>query len=167
MPPLRWAFEISDWRDDSRQIIEFLMHLKDTDARMVGFNNLGFDYPVLHTLIRQGQGDSTEPVRQGSGDHQFSGRRGSRWNHLVYERPVGDADRPVQDSPLRQRARSTSLKVLEFNMRADNIEDLPFPFGTSLTREQAEVLKRVQPARREHDQGVLSRERPMIRSARN
>ena len=39
------------------------------------------------------------------------------------------------------RARSTSLKVLEFNMRADNISDLPFPVGTNLTLDQVPVLK--------------------------
>ncbi len=39
------------------------------------------------------------------------------------------------------RARSTSLKVLEFNMRSDSIEDLPFPVGTVLNPEQIKVLK--------------------------
>ena len=29
--PLHWMFEISDLRNDSRQIIEFLQFLKDTD----------------------------------------------------------------------------------------------------------------------------------------
>jgi hypothetical protein len=56
--PLRLAFEISDQRNDSREIIEFLYLLKNTDARMVGYNNLGFDYPVLHTLIRMGKSDA-------------------------------------------------------------------------------------------------------------
>ena len=139
--PLRWAFEISDWRDDSRQIIEFLMHLKDTDSRMVGFNSLGFDYPVLHTLIRQGKAtaqnlyDKAQAII-GSQDDE------GRWNHMVYE-----SDRLVTQIDLFKihhfdnRSRRTSLKVLEFNMRADSVQDLPFPFGTSLTREQAEVLK--------------------------
>jgi len=139
--PLRWAFEISDWRDDSRQIIEFLMHLKDTDSRMVGFNSLGFDYPVLHTLIRQGKAtaknlyDKAQAII-GSQDDE------GRWNHMVYE-----SDRLVTQIDLFKihhfdnRARSTSLKVLEFNMRADSVQDLPFPFGTALTREQAGVLK--------------------------
>ena len=40
------------------------------------------------------------------------------------------------------KARATSLKVLEFNMRSDSIEDLPFKVGTTLTREQVEVLKK-------------------------
>ena len=47
--PITLSFEISDWRNDSKEIIAFLEYLKDTNARMVGFNNLGFDYPVLHT----------------------------------------------------------------------------------------------------------------------
>lgn len=42
--PLTWMFEISDWRNDSREIIEFVHYLKSINARMVGFNNLGFDY---------------------------------------------------------------------------------------------------------------------------
>jgi len=44
---LRWSFEISPWRDDSREIIDILYYLKSQNARMIGFNNLGFDYPVL------------------------------------------------------------------------------------------------------------------------
>jgi hypothetical protein len=39
------------------------------------------------------------------------------------------------------KARATSLKVLEFNMRSDNIEDLPFKVGTELTEAQAVKLK--------------------------
>ncbi len=31
--PLRWMFEISDWRNDSREIVAFLLLLKQTDAR--------------------------------------------------------------------------------------------------------------------------------------
>lgn len=38
------------------------------------------------------------------------------------------------------KARSTSLKLLEFNMKSDNIEDLPFPVGTELTDDQIDVL---------------------------
>ena len=40
------------------------------------------------------------------------------------------------------RAKTTSLKALEFAMRMDNISDLPFPIGTVLNQEQIEVLKR-------------------------
>jgi DNA polymerase elongation subunit (family B) len=36
----------------------------------------------------------------------------------------------------------TSLKVLEFNMRMDNIEDLPFPPGSVLSHDQIDELRR-------------------------
>ena len=140
--PLRWSFEISPWRNDSTQIVEFLQYLKNHDARMVGFNNLGFDYPVLHTLIRMGQSDANTLYKKamaiiGSQDED------DRWVHQV--KP---SDQFVQQIDLFKihhfdnKARATSLKVLEFNMRSDNIEDLPFPVGTELNQEQVEVLKR-------------------------
>ena len=142
--PLSWMFEISDWRNDSRQIIEFLTYLKQIDARMVGFNNLGFDYPVLHTLIRMGRSDANTLYQKAMAIiGSQSDENGDRWMHQV--KP---SDQFVTQLDLFKihhfdnRARATSLKVLEFNMRSDNIEDLPFPVGTVLTREQIEVLKR-------------------------
>jgi hypothetical protein len=39
-------------------------------------------------------------------------------------------------------ARMTSLKVLEFNMRMDNIEDLPFAPGSVLSHDQIDELRR-------------------------
>lgn len=140
--PLRWYFEISDWRNDSRDILAFLQYLKETNARMVGFNNLGFDYPVLHTLIRMGKSDAATLYNKaqaiiGSQDDD------SKWVHQV-----NPSDRFVEQLDLFKihhfdnKARATSLKVLEFNMRSDNIEDLPFKVGTVLARDQVEVLKR-------------------------
>jgi hypothetical protein len=140
--PLHWMFEISDLRNDSRQIVEFLQFLKDTDSRMVGFNNLGFDYPVIHTLIRMGQSDANTLYQKAMAIINSQDDDGSKWMHMV--KP---SDQFVQQIDLFKihhfdnRARSTSLKVLEFNMRSDSIEDLPFPVGTVLNREQIEVLK--------------------------
>ena len=139
--PLRWSFEISDFRNDSRDIIAFLQFLKETNARMVGFNNLGFDYPVLHTLIRMGHSDARTLYDKamaiiGAQDDD------SKWVHQV-----NPSDRFIEQIDLFKihhfdnKARATSLKVLEFNMRSDNIEDLPFPVGTMLNREQIKVLK--------------------------
>jgi hypothetical protein len=67
---------------------------------------------------------------------------GDRWMHSV--KP---SDRFVEQIDLYKihhfdnKARSTSLKVLEFNMRSASIEDLPFPVGTELTQDQVFVLK--------------------------
>ena len=141
--PLRWAFEISDWRNDSRDIVAFLQYLKDTDARMVGFNNLGFDYPVLHTLIRMGRSDAPTLYQKAMAIIGSQDEGEGKWAHQI-----NPSDRFVPQIDLFKihhfdnKARATSLKVLEFNMRSDNIEDLPFPVGTTLTQAQVPVLKR-------------------------
>ena len=141
--PICWSFEISDWRNDSREIVAFLQHLKDTDARMVGFNNLGFDYPVLHTLIRMGKADATTLYDKAMAIINSQDEGDGRWAHQV-----SPSDRFVAQIDLFKihhfdnKARSTSLMVLEFNMRSDNIEDLPFPVGTTLTQAQVPVLKK-------------------------
>jgi hypothetical protein len=139
--PLRWSFEISDFGNDSRDIIAFLQFLKETDARMVGFNNLGFDYPVLHTLIRMGHSDANTLYQKAQAIIN-SQDDDSKWVHQV--KP---SDFFVTQTDLFKihhfdnKARATGLKSLEFNMRSDNIEDLPFPVGTLLNRDQIVVLK--------------------------
>jgi hypothetical protein len=140
--PIKWSFEISDWRNDSREIVAFLQYLKDTNARMVGFNNLGFDYPVLHTLIRMGHSDANT-LYQKAMSIIHSQDDANKWAHTV-----NPSDRFVEQIDLFKihhfdnKARATSLKVLEFNMRSDNIEDLPFPVGTVLNQHQVPVLKK-------------------------
>jgi len=140
--PLHWMFEISDLRNDSRQIVEFLQFLKETDSRMVGFNNLGFDYPVIHTLIRMGQSDANTLYQKAMAIINAQDEDGGRWMHSVKpsDQFVAQIDL-FKIHHFDNRARATSLKVLEFNMRSDSIEDLPFPVGTVLTRDQIEVLK--------------------------
>lgn len=141
--PIQLMFEISDLRNDSREIVAFLQFLKENDARMVGFNNLGFDYPVLHTLIRMGTSTAGTLYEKAMAIIGSQDEDGSKWMHLV--KP---SDQFVTQIDLYKihhfdnKARATSLKVLEFNMRVDNIEDLPFKVGTTLNREQVEVLKR-------------------------
>ena len=139
--PLTWMFEISDWRNDSKEIIAFLQHLKETNARLVGFNSLGFDYPVLHTLIRMGHGDAKTLYDKAQAIIQSQDNE-DRWAHQV-----NPSDRFIEQIDLFKihhfdnKARATSLKVLEFNMRSNDIQDLPFKVGTYLTREQVEKLK--------------------------
>jgi len=138
--PLRWCFEISDWRNDSRSIVEFMRWLADNKARMVGFNSIGFDYPILHQLMKMGQSDAKTLYLKAQAI--IDAQDGDRWAHQV-----NPTDRYVEQVDLFKihhfdnKARSTSLKALEFNMRANSIEDLPFPVGTVLTREQVEMLK--------------------------
>jgi len=138
--PIKWMFEISDWRNDSREIIGFLNYLRITNARMVGFNNLGFDYPILHTLYRMGFADAR--ILYDKAQAIITSQDDDKWAHSI--KP---ADRIVPQIDLFKvhhfdnKARSTGLKALEFNMCMDNISDLPYPVGSNLDQEQVLKLK--------------------------
>lgn len=141
--PLCWSFEISQWRNDSKEILEFLQYLKDTNARMVGFNSIGFDYPVIHTLIRMGHSDAQTLYQKAMAIiNSQDDDEGGKWMHQV-----NPSDRFIEQIDLFKihhfdnKARATSLKMLEFNMRSDTIEDLPFKVGTTLTPVQIVILK--------------------------
>ena len=138
--PLTWAFEISDFRDDSKQIIEWLSWLRNNGYKMVGFNNVGFDYPVLHTLVQTGKATARSLYDKAMAI--INSQETNRFVHMVYP-----SDRCVEQIDLYKihhfdnKARATSLKVLEFNMRLGNVSDLPFPVGTVLNQDQVRVLK--------------------------
>lgn len=142
--PFKWMFEISDFRDDSRELFEFLrsMALPTSKVRLVGFNNLGFDYPVIHMFMKMGGKctarqlyDKAMSIIQADDDNRFANA-------------VWASDRFIEQIDLYKihhfdnKARATSLKKLEFNMGSQSIQDLPFPVGSILTREQIGVLKR-------------------------
>ena len=55
------VWEVSDRMNQTQEILSYLRHLAKKKLRQVGFNNLGFDYPVLHAIIEQAK----EAKRQG------------------------------------------------------------------------------------------------------
>lgn len=139
--PIKWYFEISPWRHDGAAIYEWFVWMMSRNIKMVGFNNVGFDYPVVHILGRM-NGQETAERLYAKAMQIIGSQDGNRFEHMVYPK-----DRLVPQIDLFKihhfdnKAKSTSLKALEFNMRMDNVEDLPFPVGTVLTREQALVLR--------------------------
>ena len=140
--PLRWSFEISPWRDDRAQLWLWLLWLRGVGAQMVGFNNAGFDYPVLH-LFCQMQGKATHADLYQKAMQIIQSRDDEdKFAHTVFP-----SDRFVDQIDLFKlhhfdnKAKMTSLKALEFNMRLDSVEDLPFPVGVSLAYEQVPVLR--------------------------
>jgi hypothetical protein len=140
--PMTWMFEVSEFRDDSKQLMEWLFWLQGQDAQMVGFNNVGFDYPVLHHFWRMlGRATCTDLYNKAM--RIISSRNDEdKFAHIVYpsDRVVAQIDL-FKIHHFDNFARATSLKALEFNMRLDNVEDLPFPVGTRLTPDQITVLK--------------------------
>jgi hypothetical protein len=140
--PFKWMFEISDFRDDSGEMMSFLNYFRDTNVRMVGFNNLGFDYPVIHMFMKMNGNVSARQLYD-KAMSLIEAEDDDRFTNTVWA-----SDRYIEQLDLFKihhfdnKARATSLKKLEFNMGSHSIQDLPFPVGSTLTREQIDILKK-------------------------
>jgi hypothetical protein len=134
-----WVFEISSRKNQITHLVQFLRRLYKEKARLVGFNNLGFDYPVLHYILKN-QDCSVFSIYKKAMSLIEAGED-DKFKNLIKEE-----DRMIPQIDLYKihhfdnKARSTSLKVIEFNMRSDSIEDLPFDVGKNLTSEQMDTL---------------------------
>lgn len=143
------VYEISDRKNETEQILEFLRNVKRNEYTMVGFHNLGFDYPILHFILTESRAAiaSGKPLKMTAAkiykevQKMMEKKSDDRFGNKVKD---SDIILPQRDLYLihhfDNRARSTSLKVLEFNMRSKNIEDLPFPVGSVLDDKQKDIL---------------------------
>ena len=139
---LTFSYEVSQFRDDSKELMLFLQWLQFNNGRAYGFNIVGFDGPLIHLFMQMGGKASPGVLYDKAQAIINSQDDGDKFAHTV--RPSDRAFEWVdlyRINHFNNRARATSLKSLEFNMRMDNIEDLPFPVGALLTREQIDVLK--------------------------
>lgn len=137
----RLLFEISDRRNDINELYQFLMSLKATGCRMIGFNNVGYDYPVLHFIIENYWSGLTITEIHNKSAQIIATPWENRYSNVIW-----DNDTHIIQIDLFKvhhfdnKSRRTSLKLLEFNMKMDSIEDLPFPPGTILNNTQKDVL---------------------------
>ena len=127
------TYEISERKNDMERLMKALKQIRNEKRRMVGYNNLGYDYPVMHALMnfyrdypRAEWFELCTAARKKSNDI-INGEHWDRFKHLIWEN-----NQYCQQVDLFKIhhfdnvARATSLKVLQFNMRSESIEDLPF-----------------------------------------
>lgn len=129
-----FEFEISDRKNE---IKELRLFLNSKVKGLIGFNNLNFDYPVLHNTILKNN-------KQWTAQEIFSEVQiiiGNKYSGIK------DWDIKIPQLDLYRiwhydnMARSTSLKWLEYAMRMESIEDLPYQPSTILTSEQMDEVK--------------------------
>ena len=127
------TYEISERRNDMERFMKAMTQIKREKRRMVGFNNMGYDYPVMHAIMNYHREypnavwyELCKAARDKS-DQIINGEHWDRFKHVIWEN-----NQYCQQVDLFKIhhfdnvARSTSLKVLQFNMRSESIEDLPF-----------------------------------------
>lgn len=134
-----YVFEISDRKNEYNEFRKFLHRLHRNGDRMIGFNNIGFDYPVIHHMLKYRVSDAEEIYNFAM--DVITVDREDRFKYIIpdWKQVIPQVDL-FKIKHFDNVARATSLKIIEFNMRSPNIEDLPFPVGATLTDEQKDVL---------------------------
>ena len=137
----RLIFEVSDRKNEINELYSFLYSLSNTGCRLVGFNNVGYDYPMLHFIITYYHIGLTCTDIFNKNEEIINTPWSNRYDNVIW-----DDDTHIIQIDLYKihhfdnDARRTSLKMIEFNMRMDSIEDLPFPPGTFLNHAEKDIL---------------------------
>lgn len=131
--PVRAVWEISEFRDDRAQLLQFFNDLARTQTPMIGYNNINFDYPVIHLLWTHP--DATYQQLYAKASEIING--GDRFGHIIW---ASDRFAPQIDlykmHHFDNKAKATSLKTLQINMRSPFVQDMPIKDGITLTQEQ-------------------------------
>jgi len=139
-----YEFEISDRFDDSKLLVAALRNHGKLNSIFIGFNNVGYDYPLLHFIIStyENYGKATPEEIYKESDRIIS----TDWNNRFTNR-IWESDQFIEQIDLfmihhfDNSAKSTSLKQIEFAMRSENIKDLPYEPGTVLASPEIDNLR--------------------------
>lgn len=143
-------YEISDRRNDTDDLTKCLRYLVKEKKRMVGFNNNTYDYTLIHEIITElvsAKEDKRIPKIEAKNLYRLTTtiikkmhESDGKWYG------VKEKDHYIKQVDLYKihhfdnKSKATSLKMLEVNMRSENVEDLPFPVGKKLTSDEIDVL---------------------------
>ena len=128
-----YEFEISDRKSDLTKLRRFLYQ---KGLKLIGFNNLNFDYPVIHNSILKDNTDWNANQIYKQVEIIINSEYSAIWDNQV-KIPQLDLYKIWHYD---NRNKSTSLKWLEFAMRLPNVEDLPYKPGTILTYDEMDHI---------------------------
>lgn len=133
------VFEISKRKDNRKEIFEYLEYLRYNGDSMVGFNNLGFDYPVLHYLINNPNASCEELYQEAQ--NIINSMKDDRFGKTIPtdEMFVNQIDL-YKIHHFDNQAKRTSLKILKFNMRRTNLIDFPLKVDAELSSADMDII---------------------------
>jgi len=128
-------FEISPRKNDRVRFLKWINMLKIKGDRMVGFNSIHYDYPVLHYFLTT-LSDDTNAKRITTNIYNKSKAiiRDGNFPATKFKHTIWDHEHMIPQVDLFKihhfdnPARRTSLKRLQFNMRLPSIQEFEVPF---------------------------------------
>ena len=127
---------------ESKEIQQFVIHKSRNDfdeyirflekrvSGLIGFNNLKFDYPIIHYILKNKQQyilSSSDSIANSIYNHtrnilnmEFS--EIAPWNVIIPQLDL------YRINHFDNKAKRTSLKAIEIAINLENVDDLPFKF---------------------------------------
>lgn len=140
--PQVYTFEISDRCNHRNELLSHLSFLQNSQVHMVGFNSIGFDYHIVHDLlVNPYTFTALHAHLLGTKIIQSQGFGGGRQGYYIKmtERIIPQIDL-YRVNHFDNPNKATSLKALQFAMRSESVEDLPFALR-NLTSEEMDQLR--------------------------
>lgn len=130
------VFEVSWRRNQQRELLNFLHHLRGIDAHMVGYNIDSFDYPIIHDFMMNPQQFDmyksfklAQKIIEGQ-KYGFAKERVILNNRLIHYIDL------MKIWHFDNASKRTRLKDLQFAMRSNTVEDLPHDFTKPVDSKQ-------------------------------
>jgi hypothetical protein len=135
--------------EDRNELMRLLWHLNDNCLMLVGFNNIGFDYPIIHalwsvdlSLDSQSLIDFIYNKAQSIIECQNSDNFKIKYKHIVYEDnmkiPQIDLYKIYH---FENPAKRSSLKDIEIALNWKKVQDLPIHHAQeTLTKEEIDII---------------------------
>ena len=118
-----YQYVICPWRNDAKLLYE---HLTEEKFVLCGFNNLAYDYPLLHHFLRHWKKEY-----EFYDGYELSQALYAKSQYLIDElftevkKPLIPQIDLYKIWHYNNKARMTSLKDLEIQMRMENVEEMP------------------------------------------
>ena len=129
----RSTWEISVFRDDRQALFAWFDYLYRTQTPMIGFNNLFYDYGLIHWIFKNPNASVSEIYKVSKNLLDNS----NRFGNTIWPR---DRFAPQIDLfkifHFDNKAKRTSLKALQINMRSENVLESTVPFDSYVTEYQ-------------------------------
>lgn len=137
---VHFILELSDRKNNLELLIDIIDKMKAQNARMVGFNNLAYDYLILHFILKNLKKltplkiyEESQKIFQSMKDERFGKTIQSRF-HQVYQLDL------FKINHYDNVAKSTSLKSLSVGMGSENVQESPIPFCKILTHDEMDQI---------------------------
>lgn len=131
------TYEISSRKNEINELLRFL---KTKVKKLIGFNNLNFDYPVLHWLMYNYKKFITTLDLTIAIYNKSQEIINAEYSAIYKSKVIIPQVDLFKIHHFDNKARSTSLKALEIAMKLDDVRDLPYEIDIKLSNLQIEEI---------------------------